>query len=379
MKEKIKVFILGLALAFAGIAFGVDQKKSDREKVKISNDSQKNDAMKSWQTFFQPPPDTQTRNVLAKKLKEWNGSKDLTKLLSRARNLFTLGKFVDSEATYQEILRINPKHLDALLETAKLYIKKREIERTFDYLDQVYTIINKTDDTPKIFLIRYKYILALGLLARNEHKKAHKILSNLVIADKTFTPAYSALAESYLRSEQLDAAEFITNRGIDRSDANSPELLNILGVIAQKRQYYQKARTYFNKALKFSPTYSPSLINRANQSIIKHEFQAAENDILKALLYQPDSIEAWVSLGILQKKTGRFDAAKSSFTKAINLNPESAFARYNLAVIMSDQFKRPNEALRLFHEVIQSRDFNTKLKNLAKIHIEGLRKHQLNQ
>ena len=58
-------------------------------------------------------------------------------------------------------------------------------------------------------------------------------------------------------------------------------------------------------------------------------------------------------------------------------SPENGFARYNLAVLVADQFGDKNTALRLFYEVLQSNEQTQEIQDLARVQIQGLRDSRL--
>ncbi|MBF0440439.1 MAG: tetratricopeptide repeat protein [Oligoflexales bacterium] len=334
--------------------------------------------MFKWQSYFKPEPNMDERRLIARKIEEWKKADSPEILLKRAKNQMALSQIAAAEASYIELLRQQPENLDALLDMASLYLRKRQIERAFDYLTQTKKSMNALENVPKTVKFKYRYTLSLALLARGERKEAHKILSDLIAADKEFTPGYATLASSYLASDKLDSAEFIARRGMDRGKPD-PRLTNILAIISYKKGDYITTRRQINQTLDMDPNFTPALINRANLSIIHEGYDAAESDLKKVIELSPDSVEAYILLGIVQKKTGRFESAELSFSKAIELNPESAFARFNLAILMADSLGKPGPALRLFHEVIQTSENNDEIKQLAKIHIEGIRENRLMQ
>ena len=99
--------------------------------------------------------------------------------------------------------------------------------------------------------------------------------------------------------------------------------------------------------------------------------------LIRLKVIEPFNSEAHVSLGVLQKTTGMFSKARASFLTALDHDPENAHARFNLALLTAEYLKEPNEALRLFHEVLQTESSTKNLKDLAKLHIDGLRETRI--
>lgn len=330
------------------------------------------DAKIDWQGFFKPAPTTKERNQLERKLAAWQEKSSASDLLQKGRNEIALGKISDAEVSFRQALRVDGKAGEALLELAQLYLRKRDTDRSFEYLSQFNDFLkNSLKPDPKV-IFRYRYTLALAMIARGDVSSGHKVLSDLIALDKGFAPGYAALASSYFSLGKHEVAEFIAKRGLDRSTKDA-SLLNILGAIAQKKNERERALEYFNQALAVAPNYAPALVNRANLKIASQDYEAAEVDLQKAVATSPDSVSAYTSLGICFKKMGRLEAAKATFLKAVELDPENAAARFNWAVLLANDFKKPNEAVRIFHEVIQTNDNDPQIKNMARLYIDDIR------
>jgi tetratricopeptide (TPR) repeat protein len=223
---------------------------------------------------------------------------------------------------------------------------------------------------------RYRYALALTYIQSQNRKKGHEILTELMERDPTFLPAYGALAQSYLEQEKLDVAEFIAKRGLDKGP-DEPRLTNILAVIALRRNRLDDCKAWLQKTLAQNPDYVPALINRANLAIQRREYVIAENDLQRAATLEPLNSEVQIALGLLMKRTGRISHAKVALEKAVELDPQNAFARYHLAVVLSDDYKDRTGALQLFYDVLQADEKYSGLKNMAKVQIEAIRDSRL--
>jgi len=330
------------------------------------------DAVIKWEQFFKSPPTPEERGLLAQSLKAPAESASLAELVKRGRNAVALGQLAAAEAAFKQALRQDDGNVGVLQELAQFYLRKREVSKAFDFLTQLRQRLEEIPAKNPLELFRYRYTLAIAYIARGETAKGHRILSDLIAIDKAFTPGYAALASSYLSLGKFNVAEFISKRGLDRGKEDAA-LYNVLGIVAQRSNDRTAALDYFNKALKVSPTYAPAIVNRANAMIETKELDVAESDLKQALVYAPGSVDAYVSLGICQKKMGRFQAAETSFTRAMELDPENAAARFNLGILMADQMKKPNVALRLFNEVLQTEDKNTEIKQMARLYIDDIR------
>ena len=109
----------------------------------------------------------------------------------------------------------------------------------------------------------------------------------------------------------------------------------------------------------------------------RREYAAAENDLQRSASLEPANGEVQIALGLLMKKTGRVSAAKNALEKAVELDPQNAYARYHLAVVLSDDYKDRSGALQLFYDVLQAEEKYSGLKTMAKVQIEAIRDSRL--
>ncbi len=329
-------------------------------------------AVVNWQQFFKPPPTNTEREALETKLLTWRDSESPEVLVKKGHSEMALGRLRAAEVSYRKALRLDADNIESQLQLAGLYIKKGEPSTAFEFLSKLKAAINVRHDIPQSFIFKYRYTLALGYIERGDRAKGHKVLSDLIGVEKTFIPAYVSLATSYIRSNRQSVAEFVVRRGMDQ-DKESPALLNLMGAIALSKGKDIEAQSWFDKALASNQGYSPALINRATLALTNQEFDTAEQDLNRALLNDPNNVEALVGLGLVQRKQGRVKAARASLTKAVDLAPENPIARFNLGVLMADDLKRPNIALRLFHEVVQSAPNGSNISNKAAGYIQDIK------
>lgn len=142
--------------------------------------------------------------------------------------LFSLEKVFEAEQKWQEALRYLDNILEVDEENPKALYRKREIyeiNRNWEALLDIQYKILKSDIPEKEkekehqTLLGYKYELGRYYLERGEIDKAKKALKNIIKADKDFLAAHLALAESYLRDNDIEEAENLLIKGYDVTSA----------------------------------------------------------------------------------------------------------------------------------------------------------------
>ncbi len=230
--------------------FSVDELDGVTPPVKI-------EAVINWQQFFKTAPSVSERKLIEQKLGSPAVANTSGELITRGRNEVALGQYLKAEASFREAIRIAPDNLECQLELAMLYVRKKELIRAFEFLAQIHDGLGTQESPDKQFIFRYRYTLAIAYITRGEREPGHRILSELIGQDKSFTPGYAALASSYLSIGKHRIAEFIAQRGIDRGQAD-PALYNVLGVVAEQNSQLEVAETWYNKALSIAPTFAPA-------------------------------------------------------------------------------------------------------------------------
>lgn len=334
------------------------------------------EAVTNWQMFFKAPPSSVQRSLLEQKLKKWTDNDTVAGLISKGRSESALGHYAAAEISFRKALRLDAGNQEALLELAGMYLKKGEIQTAFELLAQVREITTTSETVTSTFIFKYRYVLALAYLARGDREKGHVILSDLIGEVKTFAPAYTALASSYIELGRLNVAEFVMKRATDRIKEDA-SVFNLMGYIKQRDRQYEAARRWYDKALALNPAYAPALVNRGNLYAQQFELDQAEKDLIAALTADPLSSDAMVSLGIVQKRKNNIAGAKASLSKAVELDPANAFARFNLGVLMANDLKQPTEAMRLFNEVLQTSSATQDLIGLARTYLADLQRDQV--
>jgi len=329
-----------------------------------------------WQKFYRSQPGIQDQATLKSQLEAVSGPVPPDVQLKQARNSLAIGQKEKARDLYLRLVQNDPKNIDAQLELAHLYLAEKDSERAFDYLGSIRRILDRQEQASREHTVRYRFALATAYIQTQNRKKGHQILTDLIAQDPRFIPAYAALAQSYLQQGQTDLAAFIAKRGLDRGP-DEPRLLNLLAVTHLRQGQQQDAREWIQKALTQNPDFVPALINRAHLAILRREYAAAENDLQKAINLDPLNLDGQLALGLLFRRTGRLTAARNALEKAVQLDPQNPFARYHLGILLAEDFKDRNTALQLFYDVLQARDDESELKNLAKIQIQSIRDSRL--
>lgn len=204
----------------------------------------------------------------------------------------------------------------------------------------------------------------------------HQFRDNPVMAVRAYTLALRA---------NPDYADALVNRGLillaheedDRARADLAHAAalepaawrahNGLGLLADRRGAHEDAIAHYDLAIESHPDSGMLYNNRGYSSLLAGRYTAAEADLVKAAR-QLGYPRAWINLGVLLAKQGRYDEAVEAFNEvieapdALNKAAESAMANNDDAV-----------AERLLEEAIHTspRYFPAAEENLAELRLRA--------
>ena len=372
MMQKPVSFLLSAFCILSSCATATKPQQEPRAELDIrSSPAEAKAAAGDWRPFFRGAPTPDERLAIQRSLDKWTDTGTVDGLLMKARNELAIGRLVQAEVTLREAIRRSDNNPETALELVQIYIRKRDSVRAFETLAQVRDLIRVSDRDHRELLFKYRYNLAMAHLLRGDRDRANSILTDLVAIDPKFAAGYTALASSYLSAGKSEVAEFVARRGLDRG-AEDAGLYNALGLAIERQGRSSEALASYDRGLQLNPSHVPTLINRGAMAIRAGDCKEGQELMIRALSYSPSESNAHVGLGTCQRRGGDGVKAGKAFAKAVELDPENATARYNLAMIYSEERGREGEAIRLFREVLQSSEENQEVKKLAQMRLRDL-------
>ena len=207
--------------------------------------------------------------------------------LQQAIALHQQGRQDLAEPLYQEILRIQPEHFDAL------------------------------------------HLLGVIALQKGELRNSIDLLSKAIAVDASQSAAHSNLGNA-LMSLQRPIEALVS---YDRAIALKPdyaEALNNRGMALRALQRQEEALLDFEMALQFKPDYLEALQNQADTLRESNHLHEALSAYERLLTLKPESAVVLNNIGYILGNLGRHEEAVPYFERAIALHPQYASALRNL-------------------------------------------------
>ncbi len=231
-------------------------------------------------------------------------------LIETALSYQRAGRFDDAERLYRQILRDNPKHIDALYLLGSLAFQRGRAQEALDRFDEV---------------LRAHPGVAEALSAKGA------VLSSLGRHQDALAAYDASLAT---RPNQPQAW---SNRG------------NTLLALGRSMDAVQS----YDRALALLPDYPHALRNRASALVALGRLDDALTSVQRALQLAPPFAEAWQDCAGILVQLGRRDEAIVAYDRALALSPSDAALLYGRANALSI-LKRYDEAIRDCEAVLSS-------------------------
>lgn len=286
------------------------------------------------------------------------------------------GRLADAERLYEEVLRREPRHFDALHMLGIIAFQTRRAQRGVELIRQAirlspndaakYTDLAMGLVDLKLFdeaLANYDKAIAL----RPDFADAHFNRGNALSDMKRFDEALSSYDKAVALKPDFAAAH--NNRGntlqqlkrfaeaiasYDKAIALRPDLVvthNSRGNALKALRRFDDALASYDKAIAAKPDFAEALYNRGNTLKELKRFQEALASYDKAIALKPDYARAHYGRGSVQVDLKLYEEAIASFSKALALNPNLAEAWLGRGKILYE-LRRYDETLAAVDEAL---------------------------
>ena len=265
------------------------------------------------------------------------------------------GKFAEAKEIYQQILRAQPTHLDALKMLATIAAQNNESQLAIDLFDQVLalrpadattlnnrgiTLVNldRLDEARVSFEqalklkpddINTRQNLANVLNTLGDFKVAVQHYRKVATAMPTDAAAQQNLAVVLQALGEYGEAMASYQKAINLAPANL-EARSKLGTMFKETGHTEEAIDCVRNALAIAPDNDELVVNLGNALRDSGQLVEAESSYRRAITINPECVEAFNNLGSLLSALGRLDEAVISFRQALAKRPDFVSAHSNL-------------------------------------------------
>jgi tetratricopeptide (TPR) repeat protein len=298
------------------------------------------------------------------------------------------GKTDIAQELYNQILKIDPNHSQALNNIAviftnlKDYQKAKEcyekaIELNPNYVDAhnnlgiIFQGLGENQKAKECFkkVIELNPNFAnahnnLGIIFQGlgENQKAKECCEKAIELNPNYADAHNNLGIIFQGLSEYQKAKECCEKAIE-INPNDVAAYNNLGIIFTELREYQKAKKCYEKTIEINPNQVAAHNNLANILRELGENQKAKECCEKVIEINPNDIAAHNNLGNILKGLGEYKKAKECYEKAIEINPNHVAAHNNLSTLYTRNLDELEKSINLSYKALKIFHNNSKFIN----------------
>ncbi len=266
----------------------------------------------------------------------------LRALLGRGLALHQQGQLAKAQVIFEEILKQQPKHFDALHLLGVIAAQTNDNMRAVELIGQALPL------SPNNAAAHYN--LGNALKALQQWDAAVKSYGQAIALASGYTEAFYnrgiALQELGRLDEACDSFERAIALKPDYAEAHfhAGNIYNLLGKAAAALKYYQRA-------IELKPDYAEAHLNCGNVLKALDQPEAAVISYQQAVTLRADYAAGHFNLGIALLEQAQFAEALKSFDRVITLKPSHAEACFNRGAALHE-LRRLDEAVLSYDQAL---------------------------
>lgn len=258
-----------------------------------------------------------------------------------------LGSLVDAADAFQRATRVDADLAAAWRGLGEAELQLGDVDTALRRLDRALQI-DPDDTDARVARIRALRQSGRSAQAIEEAKAALKVNSLALGVYNLMGLAYLDIGEPERARFVYEKAETVEGAEDDaRIQANFGWTLKILG-----EPYAAEIR--LKRAVELDPEFVPGLVYLAQLYLADRNFGDMVPLLEKALKKAPENHGVLVDLGIAYRGLGRLDEAQRSWEKALDLKPADPVPLFNLGILLGDDRKDYDGAVRYFNRYIEA-------------------------
>jgi tetratricopeptide (TPR) repeat protein len=277
---------------------------------------------------------------------------------ARGVDAMTAGDLAAAERAFREVLKLDAKHVDAMLGLAEVAFTQRKTSVAAAQVDaalkvapgnaralasqgRLLALSGKTAEAEAAWrqaieadpkLIRPKMDLADLLATRRSLADATALYRQVIELDAKHAGAHYALGQTLQAQDQLDAAANAYRKAAELSP-NSVLAPLALARLELGRQRAAPAMAEIDKVLRRQPKMVDALVTKGDIQELQGKPDAALQTYAEAAQLAPKTIPPLLRAAMLEHRRGQLDKAEAAYLKVLALDSQQALALNNLAAI----------------------------------------------
>jgi predicted O-linked N-acetylglucosamine transferase (SPINDLY family) len=254
--------------------------------------------------------------------------------------LHNAGDLQQAEQEYRKILRVDPRHADALHLLGVIGQQRGEPALAIEYIEKAIAV-NGSNAV-------YHTNLAAAHHALQRYQEAENSCRRAIRLQPRYAEAHYNLGLALELQGKADQAIGSYRKAVELKPSIAEAHLN-LGNMHRRQERLDEAEKCFRKAIEVRPRYAQAHYNLGNSLCARRDNAAAIECYREAIDCDPNYADAWSNLAAACAACRRFDDAIGAFSAALRLNPQAAGAAFGLgeALAASDRLDEAAAAFEL--------------------------------
>ena len=249
---------------------------------------------------------------------------------------------------------------------SNIFLKIDDLDNSNKYIIKAIEL-KPTDDNYRKFQenlleLRNQLSRTNRILEKGDYQEAIDEYNQMLLKFENSAMIYYKLGRAYRLDSQFDNAynSYIKASSInpfEQNYINSFKKLSSAMIKKGDENYkisdFDNAYEFYNKAIKYSPKYSPAYFRISKVYLKRKELLLAIESIEKGLSYDNSYYKEYYKLGRLYRKNNQIELAKKSISKSIDINQKYTKAYFELGQIYYDEEKF-DKAIQSYNKAIRT-------------------------
>ena len=253
------------------------------------------------------------------------------------------GEFEQAGSLYEQVLRANPNHPDAL---QLVGVMSQQMGRPYEAIQFIKRAINVVPHAPE-----YHNNLAAAWLDASNPTEAARACRRAIQLRPSYAEAHANLAAALHALGDLPAAEEKCRRAVKLAPGHANAWFN-LGNIQRDRDEPDDAATSYREAIRIRPSHIQALNNLGQLLLSCGQFDEARDIYCEARQFAPDEPVILKTLATIEAGQGRGDAAIVLYSHALRSAPSDT-GIMNLLGLSLHELRRYAEAADILQQAIR--------------------------
>lgn len=254
---------------------------------------------------------------------------DIDDILKEGFSFHRKGLIARAKSTYEEIIKINPNHANALFLLGVVHAQKNNHQQAIDCIGRA--IACQPDNA------YFHFVLGNSLKELGKFDQAISSFDQAIALNPDYAEAYLQRGTVLHELNQFELEIWNYDQAIALNLPNTSGRIDAhfkRGSAMKELKRWREALVSYDQAINLNPHHAEALCNRGNILNELKQLEEAVASYNKTIELEPSYAEPYYNRGIALAGLNRMDEAIASYNQAIALKPDYMGAHYNKSLAL---------------------------------------------